>query len=36
MVIHSLFRVLVHQEERIIAEFEGVAIQVPEQSRKPW
>jgi acyl-CoA thioesterase len=33
---YSLFRVLVHQEERIIAEFEGVAIQVPEQSRKPW
>jgi acyl-CoA thioesterase len=27
---HSVFRVLVNQEERIIAEFDGVAIQVPE------
>jgi acyl-CoA thioesterase len=27
--IHSLFRVVVYEEERIIAEFDGVAIQVP-------
>jgi acyl-CoA thioesterase len=26
---HSLYRVLVYQEERIIAAFDGVAIQVP-------
>jgi acyl-CoA thioesterase len=27
--IHSLFRVVVYEGERIIAEFDGVAIQVP-------
>ena len=29
---HSTFRVLVYQEERIIAEFNGVAIQIPATS----
>jgi acyl-CoA thioesterase len=32
--IHSLFRVVVYQEERIIAEFDGVAIQVPKMFRQ--
>ena len=30
--MYSLFRVLVYQDERMIAEFDGVAIQVPRQS----
>ena len=32
---HSLFRVLVYQEERIIAEFDGVAIQVEPRCETP-
>jgi acyl-CoA thioesterase len=33
--IHSLFRVVVYEGERIIAEFDGVAIQVPKAVSKP-
>jgi acyl-CoA thioesterase len=32
--IHSLFRVVVCQEDRIIADFDGVAIRVSQQSQQ--